>query len=86
MAVLSWSYSPCRLKIEELEGERRRLEEEKQQLKAQLEQLTLAVGAGEQPRAAACPGPSASPSWSLPGFAHLGSCTHKRPICRLRLN
>ncbi|XP_019492962.1 PREDICTED: mitotic spindle assembly checkpoint protein MAD1 [Hipposideros armiger] len=34
--------SSLRLKIEELEGERRRLEEEKKQLETQLEQLTLA--------------------------------------------
>lgn len=34
--------SSLRLKIEELEGERSRLDEEKQQLKTQLEQLTLA--------------------------------------------
>lgn len=33
--------SALRLKVEELEGERRRLEAEKQQLEAQLEQLTL---------------------------------------------
>lgn len=37
------SRSPCRLKVEELEGERGRLEEEKRRLEAQLEHLTLQV-------------------------------------------
>ncbi|XP_011376820.1 mitotic spindle assembly checkpoint protein MAD1 isoform X2 [Pteropus vampyrus] len=41
--------SPCRLKIEELEGERCRLEEDKQQLETQLQQLSL-VGDYDQGR------------------------------------
>lgn len=42
--VMSWS--PCRLKVEELEGERSRLEQEKQALEMQMERLTLQVGLG----------------------------------------
>lgn len=38
------SWSPCRLKVEELEGERSRLEQEKQMLEMQMEKLTLQVG------------------------------------------
>lgn len=37
---------PCRLKVEELEGERSRLEQEKQALEMQMERLTLQVGDG----------------------------------------
>lgn len=44
--VMSWS--PCRLKVEELEGERSRLEQEKQALEMQMERLTLQVGLGGQ--------------------------------------
>ena len=46
-AMLQWPpvtvCSPCRLKVEELEAERSRLEEEKKTLEAQLERLTLQV-------------------------------------------
>lgn len=40
------SWSPSRLKVEELEGERSRLEQEKQALEMQMERLTLQVGLG----------------------------------------
>lgn len=42
------SWSPSRLKVEELEGERSRLEQEKQALEMQMERLTLQVGLGGQ--------------------------------------
>ena len=50
-AMLQWPpvtvCSPCRLKVEELEAERSRLEEEKKTLEAQLERLTLQVSSSE---------------------------------------
>lgn len=50
MSVLSCSPSPCRSKVEELEGARSRLEEDKKMLEMRLERLTLQVRAGGQPR------------------------------------
>ena len=52
------------MKIEELEGERGRLEEEKKTLEAQLERLTLQVRAGGRPLAGAYPGTRRSPTGS----------------------
>lgn len=53
--VSSWSGSSCRLKIEELEGERSRLEEDKKMLEMQLERFTLQVRVGGWPQVEASP-------------------------------
>lgn len=72
-----WPYgcTPGRMKIEELEGERSRLEEEKKVLEAQLERFTLQVSLGDQP--SLCSGPmSAPPHLFLP---HTPASLHLLP-------
>lgn len=66
-AVLQWASvtvcSPRRLKVEELEAERSRLEEEKKALEAQLERLTLQVSLSKA-RPPSCEAPAPQPSTS----------------------
>ena len=64
VGLLSRVCSPCRLKVEELEGERSRLEEEKKVLETQLERLTLQVSSS-----GACPALLFSPGF-CPRFLH----------------
>lgn len=52
------------MKIEELEGERSRLEEEKKVLEAQLERFTLQVSLGDRP--SLCSGPMSAPPYLFP--------------------
>lgn len=57
------------MKIEELEGERSRLEEEKKVLEAQLERFTLQVSLGDRP--SLCSGPMSAPPHLFPTHTHL---------------
>lgn len=65
------------MKIEELEGERSRLEEEKKVLEAQLERFTLQVSLGDRP--SLCSGPMSAPPHLFP--THIPALTPVPHTC-----